>query len=288
MIQDQASEVVVYTSASQLAAIYRSEMDQIMAAIQSMGSAIDRLRDAFMAGGARWVHGFELKVQHKTRDYHASAEGARAIELKIRHEAWACLVDKLDVKKLMSASDRRQLEEQLEGRDRAEPLPEITPDAILQVLGDLVGRANELMERKIREEYEFWKPHRRDYATDNPNRLGEKVIQSYMVEKRGGLYNQNWAVSHSQEGHIQALDHIFHSLDGRGIPEAHDGSLMAAIRGAGPDGRCETPYFRCRCFANRNLHLRFLRLDLLAEFNRVAAGGVLPDGKKQRRGTTAV
>ena|SRR5439155_23407886 len=46
-------------------------------------------------------------------------------------------------------------------------------------------------------------------------------------------------------------------------------TLIDAIEAA-KDG--ETDYFRFKCFRNRNLHLEFKRLDLVAKLNAVAGG----------------
>jgi hypothetical protein len=53
------------------------------------------------------------------------------------------------------------------------------------------------------------------------------------------------------------------------------------------DGTAEIEYFKFRCFANRNLHLEFKRLDLVAKLNAVAGGMRLrsePEDKKVNAG----
>ena len=47
--------------------------------------------------------------------------------------------------------------------------------------------------------------------------------------------------------------------------------LIDAIEAA-KDGTGETEYLRFRCFRNRNLHLEFKRLDLVAKLNAIAGG----------------
>jgi hypothetical protein len=64
---------------------------------------------------------------------------------------------------------------------------------------------------------------------------------------------------------------VFHALDGNGTIKTHRGPLIDAIEAA-KDGTGETDYFRFRCFRNRNLHLEFKRLDLVAKLNTVAGG----------------
>lgn len=47
-----------------------------------------------------------------------------------------------------------------------------------------------------------------------------------------------------------------------------------------PDGTGKTDYFRFRCCLNGNLHLEFLRLDLVAKLNAVAGGNRLRTDQK--------
>lgn len=43
-----------------------------------------------------------------------------------------------------------------------------------------------------------------------------------------------------------------------------------------PDGLIgSNDYFRCRWFKNGNMHIEFLRADLLAEFNKIVHGATL-------------
>ncbi len=78
-------------------------------------------------------------------------------------------------------------------------------------------------------------------------------------------------VDHYRELHIRAIDNVFHALDCNGTIKTHRGPLIDAIE-AVKDGTGGTDYFRFRCFRNRNLHLEFKRLDLVAKLNAVAGG----------------
>ena len=74
-----------------------------------------------------------------------------------------------------------------------------------------------------------------------------------------------------------ALDNIFHRLDGKGVPSGHRGPLVDAINACTEgNNTAETPYFKARCFLNRNLHLWFKRQDLLDKFNEIAGRNRLP------------
>ena len=78
---------------------------------------------------------------------------------------------------------------------------------------------------------------------------------------------------------------MFHALDGNGTIKTHRGPLIDA-KEAAKDGTGETDYFRFRCFRNRNLHLEFKRLDLVAKLNAVA-GGLRLRGEAKGKGINA-
>ena len=93
-------------------------------------------------------------------------------------------------------------------------------------------------------------------------------------------------MDHYREQNIRAIDNVFHALDGNGTIKSHRGPLIDAIE-ASKDGTGETEYFRFRCFRNRNLHLEFKRLDLVAKLNAVAGGMRLRGESKDRTGNAA-
>ena len=78
-----------------------------------------------------------------------------------------------------------------------------------------------------------------------------------------------------------ALDRAFHILDGAGIPGGYQSPLVDAINTSGNKGVGETAYFSFRCYENGNLHLKFLRLDLVKELNRRGKELWLSNGKEK-------
>ena len=83
-----------------------------------------------------------------------------------------------------------------------------------------------------------------------------------------------------------ALDNVFHRLNGKGTPKYPDDlvtCLSEKIRNKA--AVAETPYFRCKWYLNGNLHVEFLRLDLLKELNHIGGNHVQvpgPEGKAGR------
>lgn len=287
--------LVPHTTASAMAEQYRESIERFRAAATELHGAMERLSEVFCQNGG-YGYDFDVKLSHRTHEYHIG-KGLDSLVDRFKRNCWGILVEKLDIRKIMSQRDRQMLDAQLEGKKDhyiqgtgtvpLAPLPDITAENVMDLLQSLIGRAGEFFAQKVAEEYEYWRPWRTEYATDDTGRLAERVIKQYAMDGYSSHYG--WSIDHDARGHLQSLDSIFHALDGRGIPQEHDGQLLTALRAAGPDGKGETPYFRFRCFHNRNLHLRFMRLDLLAEFNRLAGRpDVIPQRKRSPRHTTAV
>lgn len=296
MIMQQ--EVIEYSSATRMAEVYQQATARIRELAVELGKVSRGLHDLFVENGA-YSYDFTFNLEYHSNRYSVDAEGVDRVIAMMKKDAWQCLVRKLDIRKIMSSDKQSMLDAQLEGksvwydRDKGEevqlgPLPDITADNIMQVLTGMVESSGEMLEGKIREEFRFWKAWASNgYKTNDPNMVGEKVIKGYMVEY-AGWQNTYWRPSHGNEKHLQAIDHVFHLLDGKGIPKEYDGALVTAIKKSGVEGTGSTDYFKFKCFRNGNLHLRFLNLDLLAQFNRVAGGGNLPQPHEKSRGTSAV
>lgn len=289
-------EVIEYSSATRMAEVYQRTTAKIVELANQMKAECQELHDLFVSNGA-YSYDFKLDLRYHSQNY--EHDDILEIIKRMKRDAWECLIRKLDVRKIMSKNKQDMLDAQLEGKseyyDRTQglsvplgELPEITADNIVQVLTGLIESSGSMIEEKIREEYDFWKTHRSDgYKTNDPNILGEKVIRGWLV-RREGWRTEYWNVVYQNEAHLQSLDHIFHLLDGKGIPQEYGGQLVAAIKACGDDGAGETQYFKFKCFRNGNLHLRFKNLELLAEFNRIAAGMNIGTAREKSRGTTAV
>lgn len=104
------------------------------------------------------------------------------------------------------------------------------------------------------------------YVTNSLLEVGERVILK-------GVVQRNRSVHHADEHRLTSLERVFLVLDGKG---GHTKSYYSDLQNAiNAQPRGETEYFRYRACANGTLHLAFKRADLLAEFNKRAAGAVL-------------
>lgn len=188
--------------------------------------------------------------------------------LRIRHEVWRSIIDRLEVRRMMSIERWKELERQL---DRHE-LPEITHESVEQLLRGFQSSLPQMLAEAVEEVFAWLRPRRSAYKTNSELEVPERVVLTRMVE-RWDLFTTSWRVNYHVEPQLTALEQVFSALDGAGqITKAHYSAISNTIRAEGFDGSGETPYFRFRVFKNGNMHLQFVRLDLLARFNQIAGG----------------
>lgn len=270
--------LIPHTTAEELASTFQRCTGRIRELITELGEQTDQLRDTFAKVTNRSCsdYHFGVSLYAESSRYSASAQSADTIIENMKRHAWAILIDKMEVRRMMSSARQNEMSRTLNG-ESSEPIPEITAETILDVLNGFIASADTFLAEAVREEYEFWKPHRETYKTnvkhsDGFTVLGRKVIREYMVENR---YGGQFDLSYDRQSHVMSLDNIFHLLDGKGIVKEHCGPLASAIKQSGREGIGETDYFKFKCYKNRNLHLEFKRQDLLDKFNQIAGSNLL-------------
>jgi hypothetical protein len=264
------TEIIPYTTAAEMAATFKRSADRLREAFREIGESSDDLARIFGDG-----YRYRVEVRQFGSYNTVDADTGAAIVEEMKRAAWAALIERLQIRKLMSSKRQDEMNKALaigERRSDKQELPEITEESIFQVLGGFVASAEEFLAEAIHEEYDFWKPTNHDYKRNSEFAMQPKIIREWMVEK----WSSSWNISYDRRAHVQSLDRIFHELDGAGIPQGHRGPLCDTIERAPDDGRGETDFFRFRCCKNRNLHLEFKRVDLLDEFNRIAGRSRLP------------
>jgi len=266
-----SSELIQYTTAEELANTYQAAIVKIREHAAAIGAASDSLVNAFGETG-RYRFSIHLSQSSYSNSSTIDASDANQVDAMIermKRAAWGAIIEKLAIKRLMSAKRVKELDEALDGRSKVE-WPEISADTIRSVAAGYVGSANEFLEEAIREEYDFWKPwENTKYKTNSkPFKLGKKVIKQYMVEL--GWSRTGYRLRYDRSNHITALDSIFNMLAGNGPVRDYKGALATAIEAGDSTGSGETEFFKFKCYKNGNLHLEFRRSDLLDMFNRIA------------------
>jgi hypothetical protein len=225
------------------------------------------LTAAFLLGGTT---GIDFREPHHSSrlNYDDPKDGVAYL----RSQVWRVLVERLEVRRMMSLAKAKELSKWLDEKSGQE---DITVESVLGFFRYYVENLNTMLEEQVSEVYDFLRPRNDAFKTNSQYRVGPKVIVRGWV---GPWYrgHKDIRVNYHYSDHFVALENVFLSLDGRGsISKNYRTELEEAI-GKAPVG--ETTYFRYRAHLNGTLHLCFKRMDLVEKFNRIAGGKRLGKG----------
>jgi len=264
-------ELITYSTAEELAGTFHAQIKRVRESLETLADATDILQDQFQDS---YSFRPDVTLRHQNH-YIDSSDGIDKLIAKMELAAWKAIVEKINIKRLMSSSAVDKMNRVLNGEVKSE-FPPITPENIERVVAGFAMSANEFLEESIEEEYRWWRPskHHADYKRNSDWKLNRKIIRPWMIES---CYRGGFRVNYSNQQHATALDNIFHLLDGQGPVKDYKGALVSSIEASG-EASGKTNYFAWKCYRNGNLHLEFLRTDLLDLFNTIAA-------KRDRIGT---
>jgi hypothetical protein len=292
----ESTDLVEYSTASHLAATYGEQIVRVREALATLSDVITTLEKAFKCEEGR---SFTIQVSnghYRSHGYDVTSKDLPGvIEDEMHKTAWRVLVNKLGVRRMMSSKRASQLDELLDKgfvineAGQRETLPEINQDTIMGVLGSFVDSASSFLDEAITEEYDYWKPPRSshvwkatEYKTNAKHtfKLEPKLIKTYAFRtwKFGGKSEISGLTDETQR-HLTALDNIMHMLDGKGQISGYCGPLVDAINASkrGGSKTAKTDYFYAKWYLNGNMHLEFLRSDLLSKFNEICGRNRLAD-----------
>lgn len=196
-----------------------------------------------------------------------------AVEGEVRRDVWRALVDRLNVRSMMSSRRADELARQL---DR-EAVPEVTVENVETFVRGYMTALPEMLREAVDDVFGWLRPRAgtrgAEYKSNGQFEIGPKVVLTHAGELtyRGtGLW-----IGRYTRAKLLSLESVFRSLDGRG--QIVERGVSAIEEGLRDSLVVETPYFRGRAFKNGNLHLEFRRLDLLKRFNALAGGKTLRD-----------
>ena len=189
---------------------------------------------------------------------------------RIKAAAWRYLIDRIELKKLASMARAKEIDHQL--YKSPETLPEITLDNLFGWLAAMDSQARQFLVEAADEVYRKLRPSN-FYKTNSAFRIGKRVILTNRVER--AYVGKKFSVRYIFNDELRAIDNVFHLLAGVGLSAYRDGELCKAIAES-EHGTGETQFFRFKCFRNGNLHLDFLRPDLVTELNKIG-GNALPE-----------
>lgn len=199
---------------------------------------------------------------------------SKAINAKLKKDAWAVIVERMELRRLLSIQRRTELDTQIEKGE----LPELTDENVLALFETSAANVNVYLEEAVQEVFDYLRPPRSHLKTNTEYELGKKVILTWQVEK--GWSRGKFRVNYHRDKYLTALDNVFSMIDGKGPVKSYHGPLYDAITDS-PDGTGKTEYFKFRCCLNGNLHLEFLKPALVAKLNAVAGGNRLRNERRQ-------
>lgn len=237
---------------------YTTAVAEVTQAAELMARAKERMGSAF------GQHRDTLFPNHIS-DYGLKDLPAIAGKTMLKN-AWTSVAERTGIRSLMSIKTRDEFDKQV---DRGE-LPPLTEENVWSFLHGLGKQVNSLLDESAREVFEWLRPHDSSYKTNTEFEIRNRVVLGWMVES---WCSGQFHVCYRKEQYIVALDNVFHLLDGKG-PVKDQGEFMLALNTAmrAKVCTCETPYFRARWFKNHNMHLEFLRMDLVKQLNALAGG----------------
>lgn len=191
---------------------------------------------------------------------------------EIRANCWRTALQVTGIREMMGSKDAKEFDRQFEERS----LPPFALENVQATLHGLAAESGELRTRAILEAFDILRPWRGAHKTNDKAKVGKKVILARMI----GSY---WGLSQHAEDTLRAVDKAFHVLDGK-RPPTYPGGLVTAIKTAksANETSVQTEYFKCKWHKNTNIHIEFLRLDLLRELNRLGGEGrmEMPEGRR--------
>ncbi len=256
------TEIVPTATIGAVCQAYADSVTDVREAFRLLGQTEKRLRTVY-------VNEF---VHFLPDQWYLHESDAQECVKRLRREAWWYIYRQTRIWEICSIKQREQLEK--EARDGA--LPEVTEPNVMAFLQKLQASLPDMFEQALKEVFDWLRPQRgwgAEYKTNNRFAIGKKVILGYCVDQRWGGH---FDVYYGKKQHLQALDNVFHLLDGKGIAR-YPNDLVTAIDTEGAKGlqECQTPYFKCQWFRNGNLHVTFKRMDLVTEINqRAGASGL--------------
>lgn len=261
----------VRKTAQAMAAQFVASTKAIRRLVKAIDAESNKLADTFRSGKGRvdaQDHVFSVRIVNK---YNHSSQTLDDVIKEMRRQAWVSLVDRLNVKSTMSMAAQEKLDRQL----REDKLPNITEDAIVNMIMGMASQLNDFKRDAVKEVFDYLRPHnngRRKLKTNSDWKIGSKVIVSGCTFRpsRPNPFSVDWGHC---DNYLRAVEGVFLLLDGKtAAREDSSQNVIDAICAAGRDGRFDTTYISGRCYMNGRIHLKFKRMDLVEQINACAAG----------------
>ena len=213
-----STDLTIRETLPALVACYRLAEEEIGQAYDLLESAEKRLQTGFQD--------FECNCFNANpRDYcKVGSQAADMVMETIKREAWRVLIERMELRRVLSVKRRKELDEQLRNGDR---LPEITEENIVAMLQDNLASIDSYMKEAIQEVFDFLRPVGSELKTNSEFELGKRVILHQVVSP--GYLKGSFRVAYQREPELTALDNVFSVCDGKGTIKTYRGPLCDGI-----------------------------------------------------------
>ena len=257
MSEYKVRDVALRQSLTALVELYQAEIPKVQAAYAQLQSSQDAFRLHFST--------YSSTLKHRG----APKDDLVDVLASLTQDAWRVIIEHMELRKIASLKRSEEVETAI----AAGKMPPLTVENVYALLQAYSQNLGEIQKEACLEVYTLLTPgaRHRDYKTNSRYGIGPTAILQYAVEE---YYTRNHQmhVDYRHEADLIQIERVFCNLDGQAVVEGYKCQLIDAIN-TSPDGRGETTYFRFRACQNRNLHLWFKRLDLVATLNAIAADG---------------
>lgn len=273
------SGLAIKQSAAQMVSAYEKALKEAAEGLNILANAEKRLNEAF-GGNGQYSSFYMIDRNYGYWQYQKPDEYYKTIHKQVKKSAWKAILDGLQIGKIASQKRKDELYKQLENGE----LPELTLAAIydqleafMQNAGDIRKECYQAAYDHLRPDYK-WQPYKTNAKSLDAG-IGKKVILKWMVQF--GYAGREMHVIYNRVDKLIEIDKAFHMLDGKpfATEKSYAGPLVDAINTA-KERTGKTDYFEFYCYGNGNLHLTFLRHDLVSMLNQICGDGVsLKSGK---------
>lgn len=261
------TDLVRRLSVAEIVSVYEREEAKVRQAFALLASAEDSLNATFSLGEHRSISIHDS--YNRTLNF---ADVDSCLE-SLRRNVWSTLVDRLELRRMMSIRAWEELDEKI----RRGEVPEINHATVSAMVHQFESQLPQMLEEAVVEVFNFLRPRQSEFKTNSEFEIGRKVIMTWAVSRKWS--GAGFEVDYRYQPELTALENVFTALDGKGsITKTHYSALSNAIK-ASTDGRGETEYFRFKCFKKHTLHIEFLRPDLVKRLNQIAGGMRLRGGR---------
>lgn len=189
----------------------------------------------------------------------------KVIKKAIDIDIWRYLMNATGMITLMSSKQQDAWEKQLHSDD----MPEITLETVIATFTQLNACKSDTFEQGI---IDVFRALSWDYKTNNPCRLGKKIIVSQLLEKWG---SGRVSATASSVAKLDDLAKPFYVLDGKTVPDYRvaDGAKFSLFYDKhGFSGEAyEGEYFFVKYHKNGNGHIIFKRPELVDKINNIVS-----------------